>query len=187
MRQNTALIIVDMQRDFIDGSLSTDEDTDFTHRTARWLAENHQSYEYIITTQDWHIDPGGHFDTWPIHCRADTEGAEVHPLILDALDAADREYERFLKGQYSDGYSGFEAVSADDETVDLDRWLQAHAVSHLEIIGIATDHCVRSTVEDAVKYGFDTTVLKDRVNGVDPEESERLLTTGFNSMGAEVR
>lgn len=180
-----ALIIVDIQNDFVDGSLATDPALVFTEKAANWLFLNKEGYDHVVTTQDWHVEPGDHFETWPVHCRADTRGAEIHSLIVDAL--GESEYECFLKGQYSDGYSGFDGTWEKDGKTGLAEWLHDHNVDSVDIIGIATDHCVRATAVSAFGEGFDTTVLKDLVNGVDPEVSKGLLENGFTAQGIAVR
>lgn len=180
-----ALIIVDIQNDFVDGSLATDPALVFTELAANWLVQHKDEYDHIVTTQDWHVEPGDHFETWPVHCRADTRGAEIHSLIVDAL--GESEYECFLKGQYSDGYSGFDGTWEHDGDTDLVDWLRNRHVDTVDIIGIATDHCVRATAVSAFHEGFATTVLKDLVNGVDPEVSRNLLEQGFTAEGIAVR
>lgn len=180
-----ALIIVDVQNDFVDGALATDENLEFTRRVSEWISVHKDAYDHVATTQDWHIDPGSHFDTWVVHCRAGEPGAEIRPEVLNALRGSD--YSCFLKGQYSDGYSGFDGVLGSDGETSLAEWLRENNVSEVQIVGIATDHCVRATAVDAVGEGFDTTVLREYVNGVDPEESSRLLDEGFESQGVDVR
>ena len=71
----------------------------------------------------------------------------------------------FHKGQYEPAYSGFEGQH---RGVNLHDWLCAHAIEEVEIVGIATDHCVLATALDAVRLGYDTTVRRDLVAGVDP-------------------
>lgn len=179
-----ALIIVDMQNDFITGSLATDPKELFTKRTAQWIGDNKYSYDYIATTQDWHIDPQDHFETWPVHCVAGTKGSALHTKVIESLYG--QSYHRFLKGQYADGYSGFDGVSADSETLTLEQWLKDRSVETVDILGIATDHCVRATAVDAVEKGFTARVLGDYVNGVDADTSQELLSTGFAGYGVEV-
>lgn len=182
---NTALIVVDIQNDFVSGSLATDPEREYVKKTAAWLTKAKDSYDYIVTTQDWHIDPADHFDNWPVHCQADTIGAELSEHISLALHGAD--YARFLKGQYSDGYSGFDGTLADDDETVLKDWLRERNVDTVDIIGIATDHCVRATAVDAVGFGFETSVLRNYVNGVSKSASEELLNNGFLEAGIRVR
>src|SRR5699024_10828307 len=119
---------------------------------------------------DWHIDAGSHFSSdpdfvrsWPVHCRADTPGA----AFSDALQSTEFGAV-FLKGQYSDGYSGFDGVAGDEPGSGsgprLADWLSG--VDAVDVVGLATDHCVRATALDAVRHGFTTRVLLDYCAGV---------------------
>lgn len=180
-----ALIVVDIQNDFVSGSLATDPEREYVKKTADWLSGAKKRYDHIVTTQDWHIEPGDHFESWPVHCEAGTEGADINEFIQAAL--YNTPHSAFLKGQYSDGYSGFEGVLSTDENVSLNQWLQSHDVSTVDIIGIATDHCVRATSVNAVEHGFTVNVLRDYVNGVDKGMSDRLLDRGFEELGINVK
>lgn len=180
----TALLIIDIQNDFVTGSLATDPTQSFTLETSVWLAEHAAEYDAIATTQDWHVAPEQHFETWPIHCVANTEGAALHSYISAALTNLPVTY--FLKGQYSDGYSGFDGVDAYDEDIALQQWLEARDIEQVDIIGIATDHCVRATAMDAIKHGMKVRVLAPYVQGVDPDASQHLLDVGFQQHGIEV-
>lgn len=179
-----ALIIVDIQNDFVTGTLATDLDESYTHATAEWLNEHKGDYAQIVTTQDWHVEPGDHFDTWPEHCVAFAPGAELHPAIERALSGVT--FERFLKGQYSDGYSGFDGGLSVDTTVKLDEYLKFMEIDAVDVIGIATDHCVKATAVDALSNGFKVAVLRDLVNGVDAQVSADLLDYRFEEMGITV-
>jgi len=119
-----------------------------------------------VATKDWHIDPGNHFsdqpdylDTWPAHCVVGSSGAEFHPALV-----TDRIEEVFHKGEHQAAYSGFEGHSESGET--LADWLRSRSVTEVELVGIATDHCVRATALDARRAGFDTTVLLNLTAGV---------------------
>ncbi len=164
-----ALIVVDVQRDFCEGgSLAVAGGTAVAHGISRRLAEQHE-YAYVVATRDHHVDPGEHFaaqpdfvDSWPPHCVVGTAGAEFcDQLSFRDFDAV------FDKGAYAAAYSGFEGRSADDQT--LAEWLKDRGVEQVEVCGIATDYCVRATVLDAVRAGFETTVLLDLTAAVTPE------------------
>lgn len=170
-----ALIIVDVQNDFCEGgSLAVKGGAEVAGRISARLREEPHRWDHVVATKDYHIDPGEHFHEepdfvrrWPEHCKAGTWGAEFHPnLETDRIEAV------FHKGQYSDGYSGFHG-SADD--VSLVDWLRTYDVDQVEVVGIATDHCVRATALDAVGHGFDTTVLLDLTAGVSRETTDRAL------------
>lgn len=168
-----ALVIVDLQNDFCEGgSLAVAGGSAVVGRINDWLAR--QSYDHVVATQDHHIDPGSHFsdapdfvDSWPRHCVAGTHGADFHPdldtLPIEAV---------FLKGEYAAAYSGFEGVA---DGVSLAEWLRAKGVDEVDIVGIATDYCVRATAQDAVRNGFETRVFVDLTAGVAPESTEAAL------------
>jgi nicotinamidase/pyrazinamidase len=155
-----ALIIVDPQNDFVTGTLAVPGAQAVIDRIKRLLDQN--DYDHIVATQDWHIDTPGvrkHWGTWGEHCRAYTEGAH---LVAD-LDPSPVEFV-FKKGQYTEGYSGFEGVS-DGQT--LGSFLKEHEVTEVDIVGLAFDHCVKATALDAVTLGFTARVLTDLTAAVD--------------------
>ena len=156
-----ALLVVDVQNDFCEGgSLAVVGGA----AVARAISDRLDigDYDHAVATRDHHIDPGGHFaqapdyiDTWPAHCVAGTPGAELHP----DLDRTNLELV-FDKGEYAAAYSGFEGITDQDGRPLLD-WLRAHHIDSVEIVGIATDHCVRATALDAVAGGLTTAVRLD--------------------------
>jgi nicotinamidase/pyrazinamidase len=125
------------------------------------------------------VDPGDHFSdhpdfvrSWPAHCVAGTEGVGFHPnfapaVTSGAVDAV------FDKGKYAAAYSGFEGT--DENGTPLAEWLRERDVDEVDVVGIATDHCVRATALDAVREGFRTQVLLDLTAGVSRETTERAL------------
>ncbi len=172
---STALVIVDVQNDFCEGgSLPVAGGAEVAAAITRHLAAG--GYDHVVATRDHHIDPGDHFaaspdyvNSWPAHCVAGTTGADFHPRF----DTAAVE-EVFSKGAHAAAYSGFEG-SAPDGT-PLAEWLRAREVSSVDIVGIATDHCVRATALDAAGNGFATRVLLDLTAGVAAATTERALT-----------
>lgn len=164
-----ALIIVDVQYDFCPGgALATEKGNEVAQR----IGAIQPSYGTVVATQDWHIDPGSHFsenpdfvDSWPVHCVADSYGAAMHESIGPA-----EAY--FRKGEYTAAYSGFEG-SADG--VSLAQWLRDHNVSEVDIVGIATDHCVRATAADALTEGFSVRIPADYCAPVDTSRGEAAL------------
>jgi nicotinamidase/pyrazinamidase len=160
-----ALIVVDVQNDFCEGgSLAVAGGAAVASAITALIHEG--SYTQVVATRDYHLDPGAHFseepdfvDSWPPHCRVGTPGASFHPE-LDVAGVV----EVFSKGLHTAAYSGFEGVSSDGST--LTDWLRARSVSSVDVVGIATDHCVRATALDAVAAGFATTVLLDLTAGV---------------------
>jgi nicotinamidase/pyrazinamidase len=116
--------------------------------------------------------------SWPPHCIAGSPGAQFHPsLDLSRIDAV------FRKGAYSAGYSGFEGV--DDTGTPLAEWLRRHDVNEVDVVGLATDQCVRATAQDAARAGFATRVLLDLTAGVG-EESTAAAVDALRTAGVAV-
>jgi nicotinamidase/pyrazinamidase len=150
-----------------------------------FLAEQGADYALVAATRDYHVDPGAHFsaepdfrDSWPVHCLAGTEGAELHP----SLDRS-RIDEVFDKGRDTAAYSGFEARSVAGKL--LGERLKDAGVEELEVAGIATDYCVRATVLDGLKAGFKVTLRPDLCAGVAPETSAAAVEE-MRSAGASI-
>jgi len=187
-----ALIVVDVQNDFCEGgSLAVEGGTEVTRRITKYLqGQDRLAYDYVVATQDWHVDPVGHFaakpdfeTTWPVHCVAGTSGAQLSPdlSIPGLLRHADGGSDRlFRKGAYTPAYSGFEGTNGNG--VPLARWLARRGVSAADVCGLATDYCVKATALDARLRGFETTVLLDLCAGVSKETTltacEQLLEAG---------
>jgi nicotinamidase/pyrazinamidase len=160
----TALIVVDVQNDFCEGgSLGLPGGAAAAAAISKQAAEG--GYSHVVATRDNHIDPGAHFsetpdfkDSWPVHCVAGTPGASFHPA-LDVVPIG----EVFSKGEYSAAYSGFEGSARDGKS--LEAWLREHDVTDVDVVGIATDFCVRATALDAAKAGFGVRVLLDMTVG----------------------
>ncbi|MGO3527032.1 isochorismatase family protein [Glutamicibacter arilaitensis] len=176
---STALLIIDVQPDFCeDGALAVAGGNAVAAAIAADVAERKCSYSAVVTTQDWHIEPGDHFsenpdfiDSWPVHCVAGTPGAALHPHIAGlAVDA------HFAKGRFTAAYSGFEARQLDptadkaDESGELlGLWLKAKGITAVDLVGLAADHCVKATALDAVQAGFATTVISPLTAAVSPQ------------------
>lgn len=173
-----ALLVVDVQNDFCEGgSLADAGGAEVAQRITAWMAQHPDRYAAIVATADWHEDPGAHFatepdyvDTWPVHCRAGSTGAAFHPAVAGVVERADAVVR---KGRDAAAYSGFEGVT--DDGTDLRHWLAARHVEAVDIVGIATDHCVRATALDAVAAGLRTRVLLDLTAGVAPDTTARAL------------
>nr|WP_221382908.1 isochorismatase family protein [Actinoplanes polyasparticus] len=162
-----ALIIVDVQNDFCEGgSLAVTGGAAVAAGISLVLSRAGDRWDHVVATKDYHIDPGAHFsdhpdyvDSWPPHCVVGSGGADFHPeLATDRIEAI------FRKGEHQAAYSGFEGKSENGET--LAAWLRERNVTEVELVGIATDHCVRATALDAKAEGFDTTVLLELTAGV---------------------
>ncbi|WP_328339263.1 isochorismatase family protein [Streptomyces violaceus] len=176
-----ALIVVDVQNDFCEGgSLAVAGGADVAAAVTELIGQAAGSgYQHVVATRDHHIAPGGHFSTnpdyarsWPAHCVAGTEGVGFHPNFAPAVASGSIDAV-FDKGAYSAAYSGFEG--ADENGTGLADWLRSREVSEVDVVGIATDHCVRATALDAAREGFRTQVLLDLTAGVSQETTERAL------------
>jgi len=179
-----ALLVVDVQNDFCEGgSLPVTGGANLALRIAdRMLIPD---FEYAVASRDWHLDPRDHFsdtpdfvNTWPRHCLGGTTGSELHyPLHTGLFSAV------FDKGFYEASYSAFEGITEHRRSdlqqgrlsSMLDRWLVAHYVTDLEICGIATDHCVKATVMDALAKKYKVTVRTDLCVGVAQLSTEKAL------------
>ena len=191
-----AIIVVDVQNDFVDGSLGTARGVDVARGINAWLrkvvgvdGEAVASRPPIVGTLDWHINPKGHFapegeepdykNTWPVHCVADTHGAQVcaelNPELVDAW---------FHKGEYTAAYSGFEGHLAGEEQT-LQQWLNSHEVENVTIVGIATDFCVRATALDALNAGFHVRVIEQLCSAV-TEQGGKSAIQELEDAGAEI-
>ena len=165
-----ALIIVDFQNDFTPGGALAVPEGDTIAPKLNELAAS-GDYDLVIATRDWHpadhnsfTDRGG---IWPVHCVQGTDGAELHA----SLDREDVDVV-FDKGtnQETDGYSAF-------ETDELATLLRDRGIDKLTVVGLATDYCVKNTVLDALREGFDVTVDSAAVRAVnvEPGDDERAL------------
>ena len=176
-----ALFIIDVQNDFTeDGALAVEGGSAVAARVSALLVEHPDAYDVIFASRDWHdpdSDNGGHFareaapdyeESWPVHCVAGTFGAEYHPsLVLPDTTIHIR------KGQGTAGYSIFDGVSEGGEKTG--ELLIANGVTDIDIVGLATDYCVRASGLDARGHGQHVRVLTDLVAGVAPDTSDAAL------------
>jgi nicotinamidase/pyrazinamidase len=184
-----ALIVVDVQNDFCEGgSLPVGGGSVVAAAISDHLERHGAEYVAVVGTKDWHVAPGPHFaadpdyvDSWPAHCVVGTAGADPHPALNTAAIQA-----WFTKGEHAAAYSGFEgATDVGGARVPLGDWLRGRGVSSVDVVGIATDHCVRATALDAVLAGFDTRVLLDLTAGVAPATTQAALAS-LRAAGAEL-
>lgn len=184
-----ALLIVDVQNDFTEGgALAVTGGDAVAAAVTTFLAAHASDYGVIIASRDWHDaqgDNGGHFagtpdyvDSWPVHCVAGTDGAEYDPLLV-----TDAVTHHVRKGQGKPAYSMFEGETEEGETVGA--LLTAAGVLSADVVGIATDHCVRASALDAIAHGVHVRILTDLVAGVAPEPSEAALAELVHA-GAEL-
>ena len=166
MNNHSALILVDIQNDFCPGGSLAVKEGD---RIVPVVNELQKRFALIVATKDWH--PAGHssfVSLWPPHCVQETAGAE----FVEELDTS-RLARVFLKGTdvEIDSYSGF----FDNEhrrATGLGDYLKERGVTNVTIAGLATDYCVKFTALDAVRLGFDTTVVVDACRGVEVQEGD---------------
>jgi nicotinamidase/pyrazinamidase len=135
----------------------------------------------VVATQDWHPASTPHFakdgGIWPVHCVGGTWGAELHPAFRLPAEAP-----RVRKGQHGeDGYSGFttrDPTTGEERPTELEGLLRDRKIERVVVCGLATDYCVNATALDAVRLGFDVSVLVEATAAVDlrPGDGERALT-----------
>lgn len=164
----TAYVIVDLQYDFMDGTLAVPD----AHAVVEPIIAGARHADLVVFTRDWH--PEGHISfaeepkfvdkSWPRHCVQGTEGAMIHPKVIRMFDGAPV----FSKGVQIDreDYSGF--AGYDSEGDSLDEYLHDRSVDHIIVVGLATDYCVHATAIDGASNGYDVTVFADCVRGVSP-------------------
>ena len=176
-----ALLIVDVQNDFTDGwALGVEGGAAVAAGVTELLRNHREAYSHIIASRDWHTandSNGGHFaqdaepdfvNTWPVHCVAETTGAEYHPALeQEFIDI------HILKGQGKPAYSAFQGI--DDSGASLAELLSRHGITDLDVVGIATDYCVRASVLDAIEHGQGVRVFTDLVAAVADESGSGAL------------
>ncbi len=189
--QNTALVVVDMQYDFIDGSLACQNADNAISQTLKFIdkhtkgqrGEEHEILDTfpILFTRDYHpadhssfAEQGG---TWPTHCVAGTHGAEIHeslvPYVCEELT--------FDKGcdKSSEQYSGFEGQNNAEQS--LGEILEMLDTTDVYVCGIATEYCVRNTCEDLKKAGYKVHLLSDCLGYVDENGHRQALQEMSNN------
>jgi nicotinamidase/pyrazinamidase len=162
------LIIVDFQNDFTPGgALAVDEGDTIAGRIDELARSG--DYEFIVATRDWHPPDHSSFAAqggpWPVHCVADSEGAQLHPGLDRAL--VDVIVDKGTDPS-TEGYSGFDGT-------DLATLLRDRGIDRITVAGLATDYCVRATALDALEAGFAVTVDDRASRGIDPADSATAL------------
>ncbi|MGH3442138.1 MAG: isochorismatase family protein [Nitriliruptorales bacterium] len=173
--QGTVLIVVDVQNDFADpeGSLYVPGgDAAIIQINAEILAARQEGCP-VVYTQDWHPESTPHFDKdggiWPVHCVKETWGAELHPDLRVSGPIVRKGSEG------GDGYSGFyvrDPESGDEEETELEAILKDAGVERTVVIGLALDYCVKETVLDAARKGYDPTLLTAATAAVNLQEGD---------------
>ena len=189
---SSALIVVDVQNDFADpaGSLSVAGGVAIIPTINREIEAAREGGAIVVATQDWHPPVTPHFakdgGIWPVHCVADTWGAELHPDLALPGDAP-----RVRKGvNGEDGYSGFttrDPVTGETARTELDGLLKKTGVNRVTVVGLATDYCINATALDAIELGYRVNVLVDACAAVDlaPGDGDRALA-GLDAAGVDM-
>ena len=182
MKAKTALIIVDLNNDFLPGGALGVAGGDAILPVINKLAGG-GDYTTVVATQDWHLGDHASFETWPAHCVAGTFGAELHADLDQAnVHAVIRKgFDRDV-----DSYSGF--YDERGATNGLAELLQARGIECVDIVGIATDYCVKATAIDAVqKAGLRARVLLEACRGVEvnPGDIDQAIEA-MRTVGVEI-
>lgn len=195
-----ALIIVDVQNDFIPGGTLAVKEGDQVVLIINQLQEK---FDFIVATQDWHPADHGSFAAnhppknigdfidlngvnqilWPLHCVQGTKGAEFHPDLN-----AEKWKAIFQKGTNPkvDSYSGFFDNNRLGNT-GLSAYLKESGIEEVFVCGLATDYCVKFTVLDAISEGFKTTLIVDATRAVNIQENDDLRAINqMSQSGAKV-
>ncbi len=192
-----ALLIVDVQNDFCPGGALEVPKGDEIIPVINKLADR---FDVVVQTQDWH--PAGHssfasshdgkepFETiempygeqvlWPDHCVQGSKGAEFHSGL-----ETDRSQLIIRKGfrKEIDSYSAF-YENDDKTTTGLTGYLRQRDIDTLYSVGLATDFCVKWSVVDGIKEGFELYVVEDAVKGIDLDGSVDAAWTEMMDAGA---
>lgn len=172
---DTALIVVDVQNDFADpaGGLHVDSGGEVVPVLNAEIDQASEAGAPVFYTQDWHPETTPHFakdgGVWPVHCVQGTWGAQPHP----GLRVAGPIIQKGAHGE--DGYSGFtmrDPVSGDEASTGLNEQLADAGVRRLVVGGLAADVCVKETVLDGRRRGYDVTVLTDGIRAVNQQAGD---------------
>ena len=175
----TALILVDIQNDFLPGGALEVPGGDEVVSPANRLMDD---FDIVVATQDWHPPDHGSFAAnhpgkavfesvdlhglpqtlWPVHCVRETRGAEFAPGL--DVQRITRVFQKGTRPEI-DSYSGFHDNGHRHSTGKAD-WLREQGVTHLTICGLATDYCVKFTALDARREGFQVTLALTACRGV---------------------
>lgn len=177
-----ALLIIDVQNDFCEGgALACQGGAAVATGITEYLRASKDQYNKVIASRDWHTPNhpnGGHFPmdgsdpdyvkTWPLHCIAETSGAEYHSNLDERLIDI-----HIKKGQEANGYSIFDGV--DETGKNFAEVLTEEGITEVDVVGIATDYCVRASSLDAAKHGLSVRVISSLTAGVDQKSTEQAI------------
>jgi nicotinamidase/pyrazinamidase len=177
-----AILVIDVQVDFCEGgALPCTGGEAVATRISKYLASEQADYDFVIASRDWHT-PGesnsGHFaepgeepdyaTNWPLHCLAGEQGADYHPNLDSSLIDI-----HIKKGQGSHGYSLFEGTTNSGESAE--ELFTRLEITKVDVVGIATDHCVRASALDAQRLGLEVRVISSLTVGVSPSSTEEAI------------
>jgi nicotinamidase/pyrazinamidase len=185
-----ALLVIDVQNDFCEGgALAVTGGAAVAKKISDYL-KSHQ-YDLVVASRDWHdadstnsghfAEPGSepNFTTnWPVHCVANTEGADYHSNL-----STEHIQVHIYKGQGQNGYSIYEGVT--DQGQPFSELLKASGIDQVDVVGIATDHCVLASALDAKRSGLSVRVISSLTAGVAPASTEAAIDKLVDS-GVEV-
>jgi nicotinamidase/pyrazinamidase len=183
LRPGDALLVVDLQRDFLPGGALAVPDGDRVVAVLQRCLERFDGLGLsVVFTRDWHPPDHVSFHSrggpWPPHCVAGTPGADFAPGLN--LPASAQIISKATR-QEAEAYSGFDGTGLADR-------LRQQGVRRLFIGGLATDYCVRATVLDALRAGFEVMLLADAVRAVDvrpgdgEQAAQEMLRAGARSI-----
>ena len=175
-----ALLVIDVQNDFCEGgALAVAGGAAVAGKISKFL-EN-ADYDLVVASRDWHnphSNNSGHFadigsepnytTTWPVHCVADTVGANYHSNLNTELIG-----EHIFKGQGQNGYSIFEGVTSSGQP--FAELLASHQIDEVDVVGIATDHCVLASAMDSKNHGLKVRVISSLTAGVSETTTEAAI------------
>jgi nicotinamidase/pyrazinamidase len=179
---NNALLVIDVQNDFCEGgALACAGGAAVAQNITDYLNSGKSNYDYVIASRDWHT-PGelndGHFPphgnepdfvkTWPLHCLAGSQGAEYHPSLDGTLIDI-----HIKKGQSANGYSIFDGT--DESGKSFAQVISDLEISSVDVVGIATDYCVRASALDSLKHGLNVKVITSLTAGVNSQSTEAAI------------
>lgn len=175
-----ALLIIDVQNDFCEGgALAVAGGAAVAGKISKYLESS--SYDLVVASRDWHDsdnDNSGHFaqagqdpnytTNWPVHCVAETPGAAYHPnLDTSSID------EHIYKGQGKNGYSIFEGITKNGHS--FEQLLAQNQIDEVDVVGIATDHCVLASAMDSKSHGLKVRVISSLTAGVSEASTEAAI------------
>jgi len=170
-----ALIIVDMQNDFVrqTGSLYVGGSEELIEPIKRLMTDPSNAWDLIVFTQDWHPDSHRSFETFPIHCVQNTPGAEIVSELRQHQSLPQITWQKAFM-RHTDSLSAF----TNDEGVctGLCAILRTYQISDVYVAGVATEYCVKETAVGSASFGFRTFVRTDLIRAFDPSQSKPTLS-----------